>query len=135
MPPFLLKLTAFYVAVNATILLGLALNVIRMRWRTRTPILDAGKPEMIRAIRTHANAAETIPIALILLIIVRALGGSGLLIHAIGIPLTAGRLLHATGLLTTSGTSFGRFAGMTLTALAILIGIVASLWLIFAPSH
>ncbi len=135
MPPFLLKLTAFYVAINAAILLGLAANVIRMRWRTRTPILDAGKPEMIRAIRAHANAAETIPIALILLLIANALGAGELIIHAIGVPLTAGRLLHAAGLLTTTSTSFGRFAGTTLTALAILIGIVASLWLIFAPLH
>lgn len=129
--PFVLKLTALYVAINALILLALALNVVRMRWRTRTSILDQGKPEMVRAIRAHANAAETMPIGLILLVIVHTLGANMILIHAIGLPLTLGRLLHAGALLTSTGPSLGRTAGMTLTAVAIFIGIVSSLWLAF----
>ena len=127
--PLALKFAAFYIAISAALLLALAANVIRVRWKTRTPILDAAKPEMIRAVRAHGNAAETIPVALILLVVVQALGGNIILIHAIGAPLTLGRLLHAAGLLVTTTPSFGRFWGMILTAVAIAIGIVACLWL------
>jgi uncharacterized membrane protein YecN with MAPEG domain len=133
--PFVLKMTAIYVLLNAAIMLGLALNVIRMRYRTKTRFGDDGNPDMMRAIRAHANNCEYVPIALILLILAHGLGGNVLLIHAIGLPLTVGRILHALGFLdrrheTSTGHSSLRRWGMVLTLVAIVIGIVGSLWLV-----
>ena len=135
--PFVLKLTAFYVAINAGLMLLLAYNVVRMRYRTRTGLGDEGKPEMLQAIRAHANNTEYVPIALILLVVVRLLGGNIFWIHAIGATLTVGRALHAAAFLNgefwaKNTVSFGRFWGMLLTVASILIGILGCLWLAIA---
>ena len=100
--PLVLKMTALYVVLNAAIMLALATNVIRMRYRTRTRFGDTGNPEMMRAVRAHGNNTEYVPIALILLVLAHNLGGSLLLIHAIGLPLTVGRVLHGLGFLERS---------------------------------
>ena len=133
--PFSWKMTAVYIGVNALLMLLLALNVIRTRYRTRTGLGDEGRPEMLLAIRAHANNTEYVPIALILLLTLAALGANILLIHAVGLPLTAGRLIHAYGLL---GPNFwsrhtatpARRWGMILTVLAIVVGAVAAMWLV-----
>ena len=135
--PLVLKMTALYIVLNAAIMVALAANVIRMRYRTRTRFGDSNNPEMMRAVRAHGNNTEYVPIALILLFLAQHLGGSLLLIHAIGLPLTAGRTLHATGFLTRghetpSGHSYLRLSGMILTLFAILVGILGCLRLVAA---
>src|ERR1700704_1755501 len=97
--PLVLKMTALYIVLNAAIMVALAANVIRMRYRTRTRSCDTGNPEMMHAVRAHGNNTEYVPIALILLFLARVLGGGLPLIHAIGLPLTVGRILHAAGFL------------------------------------
>jgi uncharacterized protein len=133
--PLVLKMTALYIALNAAIMVALAANVIRMRYRTRTRFGDTGNPEMMRAVRAHGNNTEYVPIALILLLLARTLGGSLLLIHSIGLPLTVGRVLHGLGFLlhgqeTPTGHSQLRLAGMILTFFAILAGILGCLRLV-----
>ncbi|SRR5258706_14507341 len=135
--PLVLKMTALYIVLNATIMLALAANVIRMRYRTRTRFGDFDNPGMMRAIRAHGNNTEYVPIALILLFLVHGLGGGLPLIHAIGLALTVGRILHAAGFLAPdhqapTGHSYLRMAGMILTFFAILVGILGSLLLVAA---
>jgi uncharacterized protein len=127
-----LKIAGLYAAFNALLMLALGVNVVRNRFRTRTPILDGGKPEMIRAVRAHANNTEYVPAALILLGFVAALGGGAFAVHAIGATLTAGRLLHATALLRSSGPGALRGAGMLLTWGSMLSGILAIVRLVGA---
>jgi uncharacterized membrane protein YecN with MAPEG domain len=133
--PLVLKMTALYIVLNAAIMVALAANVIRMRYRTRTRFGDSSNPEMLRAIRAHGNNTEYVPIALILLFLAHSLGGGLPLIHAIGLPLTVGRVLHATGFLlrgheTPTGHSYLRMAGTILTFFAILVGILGCLRLV-----
>src|SRR4030081_1488153 len=97
--PLVLKMMAIYIVLNAAIMVALAANVIRMRYRTRTRSGDSGNPEMMRAIRAHGNNTEYVPIALILLLLAHSLGGGLPLLHAIGLPLPVGRILHGVGLL------------------------------------
>ncbi len=135
--PLVLKMTALYIVLNAVIMIALAANVIRMRYRTRTRFGDSSNPEMLRAIRAHGNNTEYVPIALILLLLVHSLGGGLPLIHAIGLSLTVGRMLHAAGFLlrgqeTPTGHSYLRMVGMILTFFAILVGILGCLQLIVA---
>lgn len=132
--PLVLKVTAFYVAINAALMLLLGYHVVRTRRRTRTRLGDEGKPEMLQAIRAHGNAVEYIPIALILLIMARWLGAGLLIIHAIGATLTAGRLLHAAAFLRgdfwdRNTLPAGRYWGMVLTVTSITFGILACMWL------
>jgi uncharacterized membrane protein YecN with MAPEG domain len=135
--PLILKMTALYIVLNAAIMVALAANVIRMRYRTRTRFGDASNPEMMRAMRAHGNNIEYVPIALILLVLAHGLGGGLPLIHAIGLPLTVGRILHALGFLargreTPAGHSYLRSLGIILTFFAILVGILGCLQLIVA---
>ncbi len=91
-------MTGLYTALLALLLLGLAIRVVVLRWRTKTGIGDGGDRVLARAIRAHGNAIEYVPIALVLLLAAE-LGGAGpTLLHGCGIGLVAARIVHASGL-------------------------------------
>lgn len=118
-----LHLVAVYAGVNILLLLILAILVVAGRWKTQAMIGDNGNPDMLRAMRVHANAAEYIPAALVGLVILAVLNPEApqWLIHAGGATLTLGRVLHAIGLSSSAGRSFGRAAGILLTWTAFLL--------------
>jgi uncharacterized membrane protein YecN with MAPEG domain len=123
-----------YVGINALVMLILGLMVTRARLKTQTEIGDGGgKPEMTGPLRAHANNTEYVPMALLLMWSLVSLGASFWLIHAVGLPLTIGRVLHGIGLSRSTGTSPLRFVGILLTWVAYIVGIVAVLWLVFFP--
>ena len=124
----------FYAALNALILLILSMRVAQARFRTQTAIGDGGKPEMAAPRRAHANSAEYVPVALILLwALASPLGRSIWVIHGMGATFTIGRILHAIGLSGSTGPSSLRFAGMVLTWIAYVVGIAGVLWFVFIP--
>jgi len=124
----------FYAALNALILLILSMRVVQARVRTETPIGDGGKPEMAAPLRAHANSAEYMPMALILLwALASPLGRSIWVIHGMGATFTIGRILHAIGLSGSTGPSLLRFTGMVLTWIAYVVGIAGVLWFVFVP--
>lgn len=124
----------FYAAFNALIMLVLGMLVTRARVVTKTDIGDGGKAEMAGPLRAHANNTETVPMAMLLMLaLTTPIGSSIWLVHAVGVPLTIGRILHGIGLSRSIGPSPMRFAGMILTWVAYIVGIVALFWLIFVP--
>jgi len=125
---------AIYTAVNGLIMLILGVLVTRARVKTRTSIGDGGNPDMARPLRAHANNTEYTPMALLLMWALMPLGGSIWMAHAVGLPLTIGRIFHGIGLSRTEGPSTLRFIGMILTWAAYIVGIVACLWLVFVPA-
>jgi uncharacterized membrane protein YecN with MAPEG domain len=126
-------MVAFYTAINALIMLILALLVTRARVKNQVEIGDGGKPEMAGPLRAHANNTEYVPTALLLMWALLPIGGSVWMVHGIGLPLTIGRLLHGFGLSRGIGTSSPRFIGVMLTWIAYIVGIVSLLWLVFFP--
>ena len=134
--PFLmpLQMVAFYAVLNALLMLILGMLVVRARVKTRTEIGDGGNPDMVGPLRAHANNTEYVPMAIVLLLVMYALGSNVIVIHVVGATLTLGRVLHAFGLSRNVGTSAPRFIGMILTWLAYIIAILVILWLTFAPS-
>lgn len=122
----------FYTALNALIMLVLSILVVRARVVTGTEIGDGGKREMAAPLRAHANNAEYVPMALLLMwALASPIGGSIWLIHGVGAPLTLGRLIHAIGLSRSTGVSSLRFLGMVLTWIAFIVGIVGLFWCVF----
>lgn len=123
----------FYAAINALIMLILGMLVTRARVKTQTDIGDGGKPEMAGPLRAHANNTEWTPMAILLLwaLTIPTFGAGIWVIHAIGGTLTIGRILHGIGITRSIGPSPLRFAGMILTWISYVIGIVALLWAIF----
>ena len=108
-----------YVGLNIVILLGLTVQVILQRRKHKCVIGDGGHPSLLLAIRAQGNAVEVMPMALIGLLALASVGASAIAMHILGIMLTAGRALHGYGLSNSSGTSFGRMAGMALSLLAL----------------
>ena len=125
-------ITALYAGVCALVLLALAARVIRLRWALKVGIGDGGERTLNRAIRVHGNAAEYVPIALVLLLVAELDHASPVLLHGCGGVLVAARLLHAVGLSRTAGASGPRMAGTTGTAIVIAVLAVRNIAAFFA---
>lgn len=114
-----LPITAAYAAVLAILVVALGINVTMHRVKLDVPLGDGGNAEMLRMIRVHGNAAEYIPLALVLMAIYEANGGWSLALNIAGIALIVGRLLQTWGMWATEKPVFGRQAGQSLTWLTI----------------
>lgn len=117
-----LEIAAVYIGINILILVVLAFLVIAARFKHKIVLGDGGSDAMSRAIRAHANAAETIPAGLVGLLVLALLNEAapGWLLHLSGATLTLGRLIHAIGL-HHSARNLGRMLGMILTAFALIL--------------
>jgi uncharacterized membrane protein YecN with MAPEG domain len=69
-------ITALYTAVSAIVVIALAINVTVHRARLKVQVGDGDNPQMLRMIRVHGNAAEYLPIGLLLMLIYEINGGS-----------------------------------------------------------
>ena len=92
------SITALYAGILALIVVALAINVTVHRVKLRVPLGDGGNPQMLRMIRLHGNAAEYIPLALVLMAIYEINGGWHTALHIVGIALIAGRVLQTWGM-------------------------------------
>jgi uncharacterized membrane protein YecN with MAPEG domain len=121
--------TAVYAAAAALLVLFLAGNVVRYRRRLRVGLGSGGHDALNVAVRAHANAVETLPIALLLLLLLELNGAAAGVLHAAGVVLLAARIGHAQGLLMRGGgTSNGRFFG-TLGTWLVLVAMALGLLL------
>ncbi|NWH07516.1 MAG: MAPEG family protein [Alphaproteobacteria bacterium] len=118
---------AFYAGLNGLILLFLAVLVTRARRKTLTSLGDGGHALLQRAIRAHGNAAEYIPVHLLLLLGLVLIPAEPGLLHAVGATGTVGRVLHGAALSLSSGPTIGRQVGIILTWGAMLAGSIALL--------
>ena len=111
----MMTVTPAYAAVLGLIFVALSVRTIRMRRRHRVAVGDSGNAELRRAMRVHANFAEYVPLALLLIFFVEHDGTGTLLVHALGIALLSGRLLHAWGVSQERENFRYRVSGMALT--------------------
>ena len=89
---------AFWTLPVALIFLWLSLRVIRHRRAERIPLGSGGNAALERAVRAHANFAEFVPFAVLLLILAEWGGAWPWLLHALGALLVAARLSHGIGI-------------------------------------
>jgi uncharacterized membrane protein YecN with MAPEG domain len=80
--------------------------------------------------RVHANFAEYVPMALILIALAESLKSPSVLLHLLGLGLIAARLIHAYGLSQTPHIVRLRVLGITGTF--IVIGVAAALCFLLA---
>jgi uncharacterized protein len=111
-------ISAIYAGILALLIVWLSLNVIKIRRANKVILGDGGLPALQNAIRAQGNAAEYIPISLILLILLEFSGATYLLVHLAGITLMIGRVIHAKGLLTEN--LHYRVLGMQFTIVTII---------------
>jgi uncharacterized membrane protein YecN with MAPEG domain len=117
-------ITALYAGLLGLLMMILAFRVVAVRRATSIGLGDGGDALLLSRIRIHGNAAEYVPLALILMLVLEINGASAAWLHGLGIALVVGRLAHAQGLTQAAGVSAGRFAGNILTWGVILIAAV-----------
>ena len=112
--------TPLYAGLLALWFLVLSWRVVQRR-RGGIYLGDGGDQAMLRVIRGHANFAEYVPLALLLMGMLELSRLSIYALHALGIVLLVARLLHGYALSFTDHSTFGRFwgAALTFTVLAI----------------
>jgi hypothetical protein len=118
MPPIIVP---SYAAILAFIYVFLSVRVIRMRGTARVAIGSGGNPRLERLMRVHANFAEYVPLALILLAFLEIQAQSRYLIHGLALTLIVGRAVHAFGVSQDKENFRLRVAGMMLTFAVLLI--------------
>jgi uncharacterized membrane protein YecN with MAPEG domain len=114
------SITALYAGILALIVIALAINVTLHRVKLRVPLGDGGNAQMRRMIRLHGNAAEYIPLALVLMAIYELNGGGHTGLHIVGSALVAGRVVQTWGMWATDMTNIGRQIGQSLTWLSLI---------------
>lgn len=119
---------ALYTGILGIILLVLSFKVVKQRQKYEIAIGDGDQEDLIRAMRVQGNFVEYVPLALLLLATSQLALDCILLTHIAGISLVIARILHAYGLGKTSGVSKGRFVGIILTWLVILVLSAANIY-------
>jgi uncharacterized membrane protein YecN with MAPEG domain len=120
--------TPLYAALLAFWFMVLTLRVSQRRHSEGVSLGDGGRAPLQRAIRAHANFAEYVPFALVLLLLLELTRVSIYVVHALGITLVVARVLHGIALAFTDGWRFGRFWGTLLTVVVIVIAAALALY-------
>ena len=120
--------TPLYAGLLALWFLLLTLRVVQERHRTQIALGDGGDATLARRIRGHANFAEYVPLALLLLAILELSRFSIYVIHALGAALLISRVLHGYAFAFRTQFRFGVFWGVLLTVVVLAIEAVLCLY-------
>jgi uncharacterized membrane protein YecN with MAPEG domain len=112
--------TGWYAALATAMYAGLSLHTVALRRHLRVSLGDAGHEALQRAVRIHANFAEYVPLALLLILMAELCDAPTWLLHAMGGTLLIARCLHAYGLSSQRIKAPFRPAGLTLTLTVML---------------
>jgi uncharacterized membrane protein YecN with MAPEG domain len=122
-----MPITAFYAALLALLFMVLSFRTIQQRRSAKVELGTGEDAELLRRYRVHANFAEYVPLALVLLGLAESLKAPHALLHLAGFTLLSGRVVHAYGLSQTSHILRLRIIGMILTFGAITLTAVVCL--------
>lgn len=124
-----LHVTLLYGGLSALLVTLLGLNVSLLRLRLRAFVTSGPNPELTRPVRAHGNAAEWVPLAVVLMAILELSGANATALHVLGGSFLFARLIHAYGFLFKS---FVSTAGATLNYLVVSAMSGWAIWLHFA---
>ncbi|MBC7742575.1 MAG: MAPEG family protein [Bdellovibrionaceae bacterium] len=116
----MIKISLIYAAILGFIFVALSIRVIKGRFKSKVSLGDGGHAPLNVAIRTHANFAEYVPLALIMIMGVELMNYSANIVHALGIILVLARLSHVYGLAAKNSLSNFRPVGVILTNLVLV---------------
>ena len=119
-------ITPVYAALIALLFVALSVRALRLRHRFSVAVGSGGEPELERAIRAHANCAEYVPIALLLVFFLEVTTELAVWIHLLGARLLLGRLVHAYGISQVRENFAFRILGMAMT-FTVIVGAAAAL--------
>jgi uncharacterized protein len=109
-----LLITPLYASILALFFIGLSLRVVLLRRKSKTSLSDGGNTTLLRAIRAHANFAEYVPFALMLMAFSEMNGLHSGWLHGSGVCLLFARAFHAFAI-QNGCTGLPRVAGIAMT--------------------
>lgn len=121
-------ITAFYAAILALLFLILTYGVIAGRLTKRIAFGTGGHDDMTKRVRAHANFAEFVPLALLLVMFSEMQAAPLWTIHLAGLLLVLSRLLHAWGIYHPVLDNWQRKAGALSTHIVILAAALWNIW-------
>lgn len=113
------------VATNGLLLIFLTANVSRLRMKLKAPYGDKRDKGLMKAIRTHANGTEQVPIFSLMILALSLLSSSGTILASLVILFTLSRVFHAYGMLAT--VPILRQGGAAITYVAQMVAAVVLL--------
>lgn len=115
----MVSVTAFFAGLLGLLFIVLSGLVIVQRYKLQLPLGDGGNRDIQYRIRAHANFAEYVPLALVIMGLAEMQGSSKYFIAALGMLLLLGRISHAYGLVFAETANppkiYFRSAGMMMT--------------------
>jgi uncharacterized membrane protein YecN with MAPEG domain len=123
----MLTVTALYAGILGLMAIVLGAFPGLMRGSLKISAGDGGNPDLMLAMRRHANFVECVPLALILIGLLEFNGAPKMAIHGFGAALVVFRICHAVGLKKDKMDVPARMIGAGGSALLIA---AASVWLI-----
>ena len=96
-----MPVTAFYASLLGFLFLLLSVRVIAQRHEARVEIGHGESAELLRRSRVHANFAEYVPMALVLLALAESLKSPSIFCICSAWRSSRGRVIHAYGLSQT----------------------------------
>ena len=119
-------ITGFYLAVFAIFGGVLAFLPGRIRGSSGISIGDGGRPDLLLAMRRHANFVEYVPYFMIMFAALELNGAGAVLLHCLGLAMIFARTMHAIGIKADTIDSIPRGigAGGTLLLTVIAAGVL-----------
>ena len=124
-----LTISTLYAAILGLLFVPFTFYVGIYRVNNRILLQDGGDQELVRRIRAHGNFIETVPLAVILLILMEFNGASAAWLHGLGATLVVARVVHYVTIATNPGNTLPRAAGMFST---LIVYLLAAGWLLLA---
>ena len=122
-------ISATYAAILGLLFVPFTFYVGAYRVKHNISLLDGGDQELARRIRAQGNFVETVPLAVILIILMELSGASSTWIHTLGSVLVAARVMHYVTIATNPAATAPRVSGMFGT---LEVYIAAGSWLLFS---
>jgi uncharacterized protein len=122
-----MPITALYAGLLVPIFIILSVRVIRVRRGEKISVGDGGDATLLRRMRVHANFAEYVPLALLLIGLAESLKTDVRLLHMLGLALVAARILHAVSMSGAKDVLPMRVAGVATTFTILILAAIACL--------
>lgn len=93
-----MPVTPIFAAIFSLMFAFLSANVIRHRLKSKTALGEGTDRDLLKAIRVHANFAEYVPLAIIMMWFLETITYDSRIPYALGVVLLLGRIGHVIGI-------------------------------------
>lgn len=118
--------TLLYGGIAGLLVAALGAYVSSLRGKYKVFAGQTLPPEMVRPVRAHGNAAEYVPLGILLLLALELGGVGSVAAHLLGGAFVLGRLMHAAGFLlknpiATAGAGINYLTLFTMSGWAVYL--------------